>query len=67
MKVEDIKSLAERTPFRPFTVRLNNGVQYLFAKPRSFGAPEDYHMIFFFGESEWAMIDTERIVEIVQQ
>ena len=67
MKVEDIKNLAERTPFRPFAVRVNNGVHYMFSKPRSIGAPEDYHMIFFFGESEWAMIETESIVEIIQR
>ena len=48
MKVDGIKSLAERTPFRPFAVRLNNGAQYTFTKPGSIGAPEDYHMIFLF-------------------
>ncbi|MBI4663127.1 MAG: hypothetical protein HY735_30335 [Verrucomicrobia bacterium] len=65
MKVEDIRRLAERQPFRPFAVSLNNGTQYTFTKPRSLGAPEDYHMIFFFGESEWTMIDTESIVEVI--
>ena len=67
MKVEDIKSLAERTPFRPFAVRLNNGVQYLFPKPGSIGAPEDYHMIFYFGKSEAVRIDTDSIVEIIER
>ena len=67
MKVDDIKRLAERTPFRPFAVRLNNGVQYLFSKPRSIGAPEDYHMIFFFGETEAVRIDTDSIVEIIER
>lgn len=67
MKVEDIRNTVERQPFRPFAVRLNNGMQYNFNEPRSFGAPKDYHMIFFFGESKWAMIDTESIVEIIEQ
>jgi hypothetical protein len=67
MKVEDIKSLVERQPFRPFTVRLNNGVQYTFRKPRSFGAPEDYHMVFFFGPSEAVRIDADSIVEIIEE
>ena len=67
MKVEEIKSVAERQPFRPFAVRLNNGVQYTFTKPRNFGAPEDYHMIFYFGESDWAMIDTNRIDETIER
>jgi hypothetical protein len=67
MKVEEIKSVAERQPFRPFAVRLNNGVQYTFTKPRNFGAPEDYRMIFFFGESEAVRIDTDSVVEIIER
>lgn len=67
MKVEEIKSLAERTPFRPFAVRLNNGIQYTFSQPREFGAPRNYHMIFFFGESEAVRIDTDSIVEIIER
>ena len=65
VKVEEIKTLVERQPFRPFAVRLNNGVQYTFSEPRNIGAPEDYHIIFFFGESQWVLIDTESIAEII--
>ena len=65
MKIADIKSFAERTPFRPFAVRLNNGALYTFTKPGSIGAPEDYHMIFHFGKSEAVRIDTDSIVEII--
>ena len=65
MKVEEIKNLVERQPFRPFGVRLNNGVQYTFNEPRNVGAPEDYHVLIFFGKSEWALIDTESITEII--
>jgi hypothetical protein len=67
MRVEDVKRLAERQPFRLFAVRLNNGAQYTFNEPRNFGAPGDYHMIFFFGESDWAMLDTESIVEVTER
>ena len=67
MKVEEIKSLAERQPFRPFLVRLNNGAQYIFNQPREFGAPRNYHMIFFFGEAEAVRIDTDSIVEIIER
>ena len=67
MKDSEIKSLVERQPFRPFAVRLSNGAQYSFKEAREFGAPKDYHMIFFFGESEAVRIDTERIVEIFER
>ena len=66
MKVDDIKSLAERTPFRPFAVRLNNGARYTFSEPRDFGAPRNFHMIFYFGKSEAVRIDTDSIVEIIE-
>ena len=65
MKVAEIKSVAERQPFRPFVVRLSNGAQYTFTEPRNLGAPKDYHVLFFFGDSEWVLIDTENIVEVI--
>ncbi|PWU11917.1 MAG: hypothetical protein C5B50_22395 [Verrucomicrobia bacterium] len=67
MKVQAIKELVERQPFRPFAVRLSNGAQYNFAKPRSIGAPEDYNMIFHFGPTEAVRIDAESIVEVIEQ
>jgi hypothetical protein len=60
-----IKEAAERQPFRPFAVRLNNGMRYLFREPRDLGAPRDYRAIFFFGESGFVLIDTESIAELV--
>ena len=67
MKVEEIKNLVERQPFRPFAVRLNNGMQYTFNAPRNVGAPEDYHLIIYFGRSDVVRIDTDSIVEIIEQ
>jgi hypothetical protein len=67
MKESEIKSLVERQPFRPFAVRLSNGAQHTFNEAREFGAPKDYHMIFFFGESEAVRIDTENIVDIFER
>ena len=66
MKVADIKEVAEREPFRPFAVRLNNGAQYTFKSPREIGATRTYNMIFFFGESTAARIDTDSIVEVIE-
>ena len=66
MKVADIKEVAEREPFRPFSIRLNNGAQYTFKSPREIGATRAYNMIFFFGESSAARIDTDSIVEVIE-
>lgn len=67
MQIAAIKELAERTPFRPFAVRLNNGTEYVFREPREFGAPRDCHMIFYFGQSNAVRIDTDSISEVIEQ
>ncbi len=67
MKIMEIKGLVERQPFRPFTVRLNNGAQYHFKEPRDVGATKDYHIVIFFGRSEAVRIDSESIVEIIER
>jgi hypothetical protein len=64
MKVQEIQKLAERRPFRPFGIRLNNGAQYTFKDPKDIGAPRDYREIFYFGESDWVLIDTDSITEV---
>lgn len=64
MRVVEIKDLAERQPFRPFAIRLNNGAQYTFKDSKAIGAPRDYHIIFYFGDNEAVLIDTESIVEV---
>jgi hypothetical protein len=67
VKSTEIKQVAEREPFRPFGVRLSNGAKYFFKEPREFGAPKDFHIIFFFGEKEAVLIDTENIVEVFRK
>ena len=66
MKVQEIQNLVERRPFRPFGVRLNNGEQYFFKEPRNVGAPQDYHLLIYFGKTESIRIDTDSIVEIIE-
>jgi hypothetical protein len=67
MKATALKEVAERKPFRPFAVRLNNGARYSFTESRNFGAPKNYREIFFFGDSEWVLIDSESIAEIIRE
>jgi hypothetical protein len=67
MKPAEIKGLAERQPFRPFAVRLNNGAQYTFKAAKDIGAPKDYHLVIYFGEKESIRIDTDSIVEIIEK
>lgn len=67
MQVADIRDLIERSPFRPFLVRLTNGAEYAFLNRADLGAPKDCHMIFHFGESQAVRIDTSSIVEVVEK
>lgn len=66
MQGADIQHSVKRNPFRPFAVRLNNGVRYEFKNARDVGAPKDYHMIIHFGDKEAVRIDTDSIVEIIE-
>ena len=66
MKVANVKEVVEREPFRPFIVRLSNGTEYTFHSPRQIGATLKYNMIFHFGETTAARIDTDSIVEIIE-
>ena len=66
MKVQEIQSFVERNPFRPFAIRLSNGVHYAFKERRDVGAPKDYHLVIYFGESESVRIDTDSITEIIE-
>lgn len=67
MQIADIKNLIQRTPFRPFLIRLNNGAEYAFTNREELGAPRDCHMIFHFGESQAVRIDTSSITEVVEK
>ena len=67
MQSTELKKIAESQPFRPFGIRLSNGVQYFFNEPHQFGAPKDFREIFFFGENDWVLIDSENIVEVFRK
>jgi len=68
MKVQEIQRVVERQPFRPFTVRLNNGAKYNFKTPRDLGAAKDCHLLFYFADSgENVRIDSDSIVEIFER
>jgi hypothetical protein len=67
MRVADIKTAAERQPFRPFTLRLNNGAKYTFKNPRDFGAPKNCRVVFYFGGTDWVPIDADSITELIQK
>jgi hypothetical protein len=67
MRIEDIRDLIRRSPFRPFTVRLSNGAEYRFSSRDDPGAPKDCHMMFHFGETDAVRIDTDSIVEVVEK
>jgi hypothetical protein len=66
MRAEDVKEIAERTPFRPFIVKLDTGMTYRFERPRDFGAPESCRMIFCFANNQAVRIDAGSISEIVE-
>lgn len=67
MRTQDIQTFVEREPFRPFSVQLSNGAKYDFTSRRQVGAPEDCHVLVFFGEKELVLIDPENVAEIMDR
>jgi hypothetical protein len=67
MNAKEIKKIAERTPFRPFTVRLSNGAVYKFKEPRDFGAPRNLSTIFYFSDTDFVLIDLENVAEVISE
>jgi len=67
MQAVELKQLVKGRPFRPFSVRLNNGAQYTFSDETKVGAPEDFHIIVYFGKNEAVLINTESIVDVTDQ
>jgi len=66
MEVQKIQNFIERQPFRPFGIRLNDGVEYIFNEPRDLGAPKDYRLLIYFGKTEAVRIDLDSITEIFE-
>jgi len=68
MKVQELESVVEREPFRPFIVRLSNGAKYHFKSRRDLGASKGCHLLFYFADSgENVRIDADSIVEIFER
>ena len=65
MQMTEIKKVVERQPFRPFSIRLSNGASYKFQESRNFGAPKDCHIIIYFGDNDWVLIDPDNVVEVM--
>ncbi len=68
MKVQELESVVEREPFRPFVIPLTNGAKYHFKSRRDLGASKDYHLLFYFADSgENVRIDADSIVEVFER
>ena len=65
MRVQALEKLAQREPFRPFGIRLNNGAKYHFKTRRDLGAAKDGHLLFYFADSgDVVFIDADSIAEV---
>jgi len=62
----ELDKLIDRTPFRPFTVRVSSGGQYQFPDRRSVGMGKESQLLWHFGTGgENTMIVVSEINEIV--
>ena len=66
MKTVEIQTLIEREPFRPFSVRLSNGAPIHSTNAATWRTRKLSHTLIYFGETDFALIDIEHIVEIFE-
>jgi hypothetical protein len=66
VNTETLASIKNRTPFRPFTIRVNNGAVYTFDKPEQFGATGDLQVVIHFTQNRFSIIDAESIAEVIE-
>jgi hypothetical protein len=69
MNTIELADVLERSPFRPFTLRLLNGATYEVRRPRDVGAPGDLRALYWFeSDPPFRVVRIERdaIAEIIE-
>jgi hypothetical protein len=65
MKIEDIRAMRNRAPFRPFRVHLTNGEVLPVSHPRTMSLPDDERELFvIWTEKSWNLVDVSQVVRM---
>jgi hypothetical protein len=65
MKIEDIRKMRNRAPFRSFRLHLTNGETIDVGYPESMSIPEDQQDLFVtWDKSGWNLLDASQVARI---
>jgi hypothetical protein len=65
MKIEDLKRMRSRAPFRPFQIHLANGEVLPVDHPEKMSLPEDEAAMFvIWTKSEWNLVEAEQVARV---
>ena len=67
MKTQELETLINLDPFRPFSIWVSSGTIYNFQSRRDIGATKDCSTIFYFGDKNWTLIDADNITEVIHE
>ena len=65
MKIDEIRKMRNRAPFRPFQLHLTNGETIDVGYPESMSIPEDQQDLFVtWDKSGWNLLDASQVARI---
>ena len=68
MKLDEIRKMRNRAPFRPFNVHLTTGEILLVEHPESMSLPQDEKELFvIWTKRDWNLIEAEQVARVSVQ
>jgi hypothetical protein len=65
MRINDIRAMRKRAPFRPFQIRLANGDVLSVSHPEIMSLPEDERDMFvIWTDKSWNLVDASQVVRL---
>ena len=65
MKINDIRTMRNRAPFRPFQIHLSNGEVLPVTHPETMSLPGDEReMVVVWTDKSWNLVDATQVVRV---
>jgi len=65
MKINDIRAMRNRAPFRPFQIHLTNGEVLPVNHPETMSLPDDEREMFVvWTDKSWTLVDATQVVRV---
>ena len=64
MKIDDIRAMRNRVPFRPFQIHLTNGDVLSVPHPEVMSLPDDERELFVVWTDTWNLIDIAQVARL---